>query len=557
MKLLPRMLADEDELDRRADEEPAEGEEVSQSDAQGRAGPRLRWVLAVAVAALVPRLGYLFVFSDPENAGHGFTDAYHHWQIAYLTKEIGISHGPRLWDMRGVEYFWGLMHPLLMNVLFFATGSIDIVLARLLSLACGSLVVVLIFLLCHRYWGMSVAVAAGAFAAFAPASVFNDDAGMVEPVAIALLLLGIWLTPKRGFWAGVAWGCAAMARVEAWLFSAGLVMAWILGRRSAALRLPLLAGWALSMGLYVKFLLDQTGNPIYPLYWNFQVVALGSAETSSSLTPEQQLLRLPLGAIVFFAAVGLAWTLWKRPPAYLLLTYGFGYWVFQAGALGFSALLRHNTEWMERRFEFPLDFAAILAAVLLLKVLPRYRASFKAVGWAVATACILGIQVFWIPIQSAYAATEPGYQAQVQLGRAIGDIYNRPEYKGGVISAPGNTPTLIYTMARDGRVPGDRISSEFYDPFYYLPASYRYVNHKVVAGTLLQCWLSKTGTRLLLVPPFSSFNASVADYEAFIADNPQWFNSPGQLGEGFTIFTVSVPKPSQQACSQAASDSAP
>jgi len=211
VKLLPRMLADEDELDRRPREADVEADEAHHADAEGPTGPSFRWVLAVAIGALLPRLGYLFVFSDPENAGHGFTDAYHHWQIAYLTKEIGISHGPRLWDMRGVEYFWGLMHPLLMNVLFFATGSIDIVLARLLSLAFGSLVVVLIFLLCHRYWGMSVAVAASAFAALSPASIFNDDAGMVEPIAIALLLLGIWLTPKRGFWAGVAWGCAATA----------------------------------------------------------------------------------------------------------------------------------------------------------------------------------------------------------------------------------------------------------------------------------------------------------------------------------------------------------
>jgi hypothetical protein len=552
VKLLPKMLADEDELDRRQDEAESETDDANRAESGSPAGPRFRWILAVAIGALLPRLGYLFLFSDPENAGHGFTDAYHHWQIAYLTKEIGLSHGPRLWDMRGVEYFWGLMHPLLMNLLFFATGSIDIVLARLLSLAFGSLVVVLIFLLCHRYWGMSVAVAASTFAALSPASIFNDDAGMVEPVAIALLLLGIWLTPKRGFWAGVAWACAAMARVEAWLFAAGLVAAWILGRKSAAHRLPLLAGWALSMGLYIKFLLDQTGNPIYPLYWNFQVVALGSAETSSSLTPEQQLLRIPLGAIVLAAAAGLAWSLWKRPPSYLLLTYGYGYWVFQAGALGFSALLRHNTEWMERRFEFPLDFAAILAAVLLFKVLPKYRESFRAVGWAVATAGVLGIQVVWIPIQSAYAATEPGYEAQVQLGHAIGDIYNQPEFKGGVISAPGNTPTLIYTMARDGSVPGDRITSEFYDPFYYLPAGYDYSDHKDVAGVLLQCWFSKTGTRLLLVPPFSSFNASVADYEAYIADNPQWFSSAGQLGDGFSIFAVNVPKPTEDVCSQAA-----
>ena len=46
--------------------------------------------------ALLPRLIYLFAISNPENAGDGlYTDVYQHWQIAYLTKEIGLSHGLR------------------------------------------------------------------------------------------------------------------------------------------------------------------------------------------------------------------------------------------------------------------------------------------------------------------------------------------------------------------------------------------------------------------------------------------------------------------------------
>lgn len=550
MRLLPRILADEDELDR-SDTSATERDAAAPQTAE-LLGPRRRWVVLVGLAALVPRLIYLFVFSDPENAGNGFTDAYHHWQIAYLTKEIGLSHGPRLWDMRGVEYFWGPLHPVLMDLLFFATGSSDILIARLLSLTAGSLAVVLIFLLCHRYWGMGVAVAAAAFAAFSPASAFNDDAGMVEPIAIALILFGIWLTPRRGFWAGVAWGLAATARVEAWLFAAGLVVAWVLGARSALNRLPLVLGWGLVMAGYLKFLLDQTGNPIYPLYWNFQVVALGSTETSSSLTPEQQLLRIPMAVIVAAAAAGLSWSLWRRPNGYLLLTYGFGYWVFQAGALGFTALLRHSTEWMERRFEFPLDFAAILAAILLVKVLPAYAPRIRAVGWAAAASALAAVQVFWIPIQTAYTITEPGYQDQVRLGSAIGVVYNRPEYRGGVVSAPGNAPTVIYTMVRDGEVPGARITSEFYDPFYYLPANYGYADHKDVAGPLLHCWLWNTHTRLLLLPPASQFNASVVDYEAYIADNPQWFGDIGaQLGDGWSMEAVQVPAPGRDECAQA------
>ena len=444
---------------------------------------------------------------------------------------------------------------MLVDLLFFVTGSPDIILARLLSLAFGSAAVSLIFLLCHRYWGLRVALAASAFAALSPASIFNDTAGMVEPIATALLLLGVWLTPRRGFWGGVAWGCAAMTRVEAWLFSAGLVMAWLIGRRPAVQRFPLFAGWAIVMSLYLKFLLDQTGNPIYPLYWNFKVVALGSEDASSHLTPEQEFLRIPMAAIVLLAVAGLSWSLWKRPPAYLLLTYGFGYWVFQAGTLGFTAYLSHTSEWMERRFEFPLDFAAILVAVVLFKVLPTRSAHLRPVAWAGAAAALIAVQIFWIPIQQAYAATEPGYQEQVRLGRAIGQVYGRPEFRGGVIGVPGNAPTLVYTMVRDGGVPGAQISSQFYDPFYYLPPGYRYADHKAVASKLMQCWLSTTRIRLLLIPPASHFNASVPDYYAFIADYPKWFSDAGpQLSGGFAIVAVQVPAPQPGICAAAARD---
>ena len=205
MRLLPRILADEDELDKEPEpEDRVRNQDRAQHASDVPPGPGRAWVAGTAAVALVARLIYLFAFTDPENAGHGFTDAYHHWQIAYLTKEIGLAHGPRLWDLRGWEYYWGLLHPVLMDGVVLLTGSNDILVGRLLSVAFGSLSVVLIFLLCHRYWGLQVACGAAAFAAVVPAAVFNDTAGMPEPIAVALVLLGIWLTPRHGFWSGVA-----------------------------------------------------------------------------------------------------------------------------------------------------------------------------------------------------------------------------------------------------------------------------------------------------------------------------------------------------------------
>lgn len=521
------MLADEDELDR---EQPAGPAPVEESPA-APSGP---WVAGVALAALVPRLVYLFFVADPQNAGDGFTDAYHHWQIAYLTKEIGLTHGPRLWDLRGWEYSWGLLHPALMDTVFFVTGSTDVVLDRLVSLLFGTASVVLIFLLCHRYWGMHVALASAAFAALAPNAVFNDTAGLAEPIGVALVLLGIWLAPSRGFWGGIAWGLAAMARVEAWLFTAGLVIAHLRDRRR---NWWLVAGWVVTMGLYMKFMWDQTGNPIYPLFSNF-LLYLGRAQNSASIVaPAQQSLEpLFIGAAAM-STLGLAWSLWKRPPPYLLLVYGFGYSAFSLPTLVLT------DSWKERRIELPLDFAAILVAVVLFNVLPRRLPNVRAVSIAAAVAAVLVMQVWWVPIQSAYASTESTYRDHVGLGILIGSVYNRPDYRGGVIAVPGDEPTLVYTMVHYGAVPGDRITSEFYDPFYYLPSGYHYVDHKDAAGRLLQCWLASTHTRLLLIPPASDFNHSVPDYLAFMADHPDWFSDTrAPLSEGLRLVAVEVPE---------------
>src|SRR5260370_30595208 len=100
-----------------------------------------------------------------------------------------------------------------MVAVFAATGSVDIVLSRLLSLAFGVAVVVLVFHLCRRYWGTQVGIAAALFATLLPASVLTHALGMVEPLAVALSPLGLsaWSRGK-GFWSGVALALAAVAR---------------------------------------------------------------------------------------------------------------------------------------------------------------------------------------------------------------------------------------------------------------------------------------------------------------------------------------------------------
>ncbi|MFQ5922275.1 MAG: hypothetical protein ACE5M4_05475, partial [Anaerolineales bacterium] len=70
----------------------------------------IRWPAILTAAALfslitlaaIARLYVLFFVTEPQNPGLGwYGDVFHHWQIAYLSQEIGFSEGfLRLWDFK-------------------------------------------------------------------------------------------------------------------------------------------------------------------------------------------------------------------------------------------------------------------------------------------------------------------------------------------------------------------------------------------------------------------------------------------------------------------------
>ena len=502
----------------------------------------------------MPRLLYLFVFSDPENPG-AYGDVWHHWQIAYLTKEIGLSapDGPRLWDLKGLEYVWGLLHPILMVGLFDITGSIDIVLNRLVSLVCGVAAVVLLFHICRRHWGTQVAAGAALFASLLPTSVMNDASGMLEPLGVMLGLAGIWAWPRRGgFWAGLAFGLATMVRAEAWIFSLGMVIAAFLRRQGWQQRMPLVATFAVVMLVQIKILVDQTGNPIYPLYWNFFATALGKWQPAV-VSSYQAGVRPLLGALLVASAAGLAWTLWKRPPSYMLLTFGFGSWVFVAGMHGFTSFLSTWVWWtpLNRRFEFPYDFAAVLLVVGLLWWAPRRFGKLSArAGWAVLGLTLVASQLAWIPISDVFGPTEATWQATLAESRQLGGWYNQAPYSGHALAVPADRPDITYGLARFGGVEGKHLVSEMYDPFSYLPSGYTYADHRAVVDTLVDCWLSGADIRMIAIPGGNSNYQQMLDY------NPDWFVQLGTLANaGWTIEGVNAPHPSAADCKAARSAS--
>jgi len=555
MKLLPRFLAEDDDEDEEFEGLAVEAESTHSVEIASSPRPlHWGWTVAIAAGAALPRLLYLFVFTDPENPGiRRYGDVWHHWQIAYLTKEIGLTapDGPRLWDLKGLDYFWGILHPLLMVVVFDLTGSIDIVLDRLVSLAFGVLVVVLLFHICRRYWGTQVALGATLIATLLPTSVMNDASGMIEPLGVSLVLLGVWAWPRKGgFWAGLAFGLATMARAEAWVFSLGLVIAAFFRREGWQQRLPLLAGFVGVMLLYMKILQDKTGNAIYPLWWNFLANAVGKWEFVP-VSPSQASVRPVLGAALILAAIGLGWCLVKRPPSYMLLTFGFGYWVFVAGMLGFTSYLASWVWWMPitRVFAFPYVFAGVLVSLVLLWWAPRkFGRRVMPLAWSGIVATLLLAQLAWIPIGQVFGPSEAAWLAVKAESIQLGAWYNQAPYIGHGLAVPPDRPDITYGLARFGGVEGKHLVSEMYDPFAYLPANYSYVDHQAVVTTLFECWLGDTDIRLIAVP------AGDPNFALLQQSNPSWFVSLGSMPEAsWEIVGVSAPRPTASDCEVARS----
>ena len=546
MKLrLPRILAAEDELD-------ASPDPVTPEEPEPEPHPlHWTWSAAVAAVAAAPRLLYLFVFTDPQNPGDGlYTDVWHHWQIAYLTKEIGLTApgGPRLWDLKGLDYFWGVLHPLLMVAVFDVTGSIDIVLDRLVSAAFGVAAVVLLFHICRHYWGTSAAVAAALAASLLPTSVMNDASGMLEPLGIALCLAGIlaW-TRQKGFRSGAAFGLASMARAEAWIFGLGMVVAAHLGRDRRPQRAPLVIGFALVVGLYMLLLLNRTGNPIYPLWWNFLANALGKWEVP--VTAYQAGMRPALGAILLGAAAGLGWALVKRPPSHMLLTFGFGYWVFTAGLTGFTSYLADWSWWtpIGRHFEFPYVFAATLAVVGIVWWVPRrFGPRSIAPAWATVVLGIVALQVLWVPIANAFGPTESTWQAAAAEGRVLAGWYRESPSAGHALAVPPDRPDITYVLARFGGVEGKHIVSEMYSPLAYLPSGYRYEDHLAAVNVQVQCWMGKNDIRMIAV------DVGDQELQLVLRFTPAVFARIGSLqATHWDVYAVDFSAMSQTSCATA------
>lgn len=466
--------------------------------------PSIRLILLVFLLALAARLAVLFFVTGPGNAVIG--DVYHHWQIAYLSKVVGFKHGfLRLRDFKGMEYYWGLLHPLVLIAGFTISRSVSVLVPQMVSVLSGSLAITLIFLIVARYFNKKAALASALFFSVMPVTLFHDTVGLQEPLGIFFLLLGIYLFPGHAFTAGFSWMLAGMVRAEHWLFGAGLLLAVLLGERNFDRKITALLGYGVPGIFYLKYMLDHTGNPIYPIYWNFLAIMVGewTGGKTGVLTAAAQHIKLAcqiLAGSLFISGLIL---LWKRSKPYLFLLLGFAYLTFVFSVFGFGGFIYGyqgwprfvGDLWIGKISAFSWGFLGTLTAIFLLYSLPKKAGRLGTLFGALVFLVGLGVtQLSWPSINRHYLPPGKGTEGDKKVAEAIAG-----EYTGeGTILVPGRTPNLTYALVYDEGISGEQLISTFYDPFYYYKGEDPFSEWDTFREEIIE-WLEKHKAELFVI----------------------------------------------------------
>ncbi|MFC1625957.1 hypothetical protein ACFL1Q_02870 [Patescibacteria group bacterium] len=479
--------------------------------------------------ALAVRLYSLFYITTPQNAGieGWYSDVYHHWQIAYLTKTVGLHQGfLRLWDLKGLEYFWGLIHPLAGVVLITITKTASIVPFRLLSAVSGSFAIAVLFLIVKKYWGIQAGFAAALIAVFNPVGIFSDASGMVEPLGIAFVLLAIYLIYNQPFLSGFLFALASMTRAEYWVLSVCIIACLVIIRVKKINRPLLLLGYLIPIFVYMKYLLDWTGNPIYPVWWNYMGNSVGVWQKEILPNVSQLFAQKIYWVISALSILGVIYVFVKKPKSSPFLLFGFGNWLAWGVVIGMTKYLLSYLPrfWVDRIMLWPYMFLGSLFSILLFgylrKIVSRgLKVTFSTFAWITTVLSILVLQFLWKPIHFYYDPTQKDFDNFKIMAQEVG----KHDTKQGKILFPELWPPFTYMMVYYEGVMGDRIIGQMFDPFYYMGDEDEVFKNWGENRQKIKTWLEEEDIRLLI---------QVKDnkrYNMLIDTEPDWFEYLGEV----------------------------
>jgi len=418
-------------------------------------------VVPLFVLAASLRLLFLFFVSGTDYTGW-YHDSFHHWQIAYYTLHVGlVQNPPRMWDLGGMEYFWGLMPTLVESFLLWAFNTTKLLPFRLFNILMGSTSVVLVYLIGRRYFGRRAGLLAAILAATSPTLLEVDASGMLEPVGFACLLLALLFYEKKNYWTGFLLGLASLTHILFWFVSIAVIFSYLLRDRSEVRFVPSLLGWATPMAPYFWFIQTRTGDWLYALRWNIFGSVAGHWISDITLPLQYQIAyrAVAIGFLVT-SLVAVIYVLRRRPRTYALHILFLSYIGLQSIIYGFTAYIvpyifmgQVGRLLLDRLFAPFYYYAAFLAAAALIRVeakfvaspyrprLPRVRVGLKAVALFLI---FLNVATYPYVVSQYYAHTYRGsYEFQTQLADQIVS-----QYEGGTIVT--GLPIVTYWLINEG-----------------------------------------------------------------------------------------------------------
>ena len=470
-------------------------------------------VCVLFLLALGFRLLFLFFVSGLEYCGW-YHDSYHHWQIAYYTLHKGLKHDPPImWDLNGMEYFWGLLPTLMESLLLWAFNTASIVPFRVFNSVMGSLSVCLIYLLGKTYFSERVGWLAAILVAICPVLLEVDTSGMLDPMGVTFLLFALLFYTRNTFACGIFSGLASLCHIEFWFISLSLCCCYLVYEKSATKFTPSIIGWLVPMVPYFWFLQTRTGVWLYAFRWNYIGSVQGEWIKDVQVSFQAQIA--PRGVAITFLAVSVAALFYlmkaksrQYPPhAFFLIKIAMQGMIFglTAYVVPYIAMYQFGRLFIDRLFALNYYYISFLVT-LVLETLPAklHIVSLKPNSPRMT-------QLLFSLVAVAYLLSFP-YVNQQYFDRIYHDPYvNQMSLADWIVSGhQGGTviSSLVianYRLINRG-ISHDEVFGSLYSPRYWgiddLNASYAWLRELNATWVIFDRNIKETFGEALDRPPF-------------------------------------------------------
>jgi hypothetical protein len=406
------------------------------------------WLKAVGffLAALAVRLVYLFFVVPVDWVG----DSYHHWQVAWFTLNIGLGQG-RLWDLKGVEYYWPPLPSLFEAFLMWLFRSPSIMLMRLANVFVGAFSVSVSYLV-GRWFDEGVGVSTAAALVFFPLTLNCEVLGLHEPLMVLYALLGILMFLRgKDFYSGLFLGLSYLCHFTVYLMAPILLLLYI-RERSLERGLAFFIGFGLVYVPYAFVLLSHTGDAFYNLRTMFTFMGISTTQMEHPLA-----LGIGLGLLLISLAALRILLRKAYRGVQLVAALLSGYSAFWGALLIFvGAPLRPY----EMRYYSIFLVVVILALVLCLNTRTSIRRSYSLAGVQIRGHTVLvGFvsALLLVSMSPTFSALQAPILESFRVADKMGGLY-----EGGMIICP--VPDMTYRLTNSWRIPPQMILGPIYCP---------------------------------------------------------------------------------------------